>query len=404
MLLCLQELVLSSHSVEEVTLPDSKVALVISHLDDYNYRQYFRYGHLIMRLKINSRMDFVHPVFTDKKDKAFKYQYKLSKPKLLALLSQLPSLNELDMIDTSHVRDYVDFLLDANMKHINKINTKYSFVPFDEDTPYYKFRDSISCMTLYYCESSILFNSQQINAFNSLSQFKRLTQLEFYNKHDINLTPLHVQDICPNLKHLKFASDYPIFETVMLHLLDKNSKINLNSIASLSHLELKVPSLLSVFTKYLVDYFLNQLIMITIDILSQGFFSWIDVVGMELALKLMEKVGKVKETFIIFELGERYEVQANDETKMPKYFKLSNAFSDGDFYITRILYDNDFHGPNVDLDLPDKNSSIIGPEIFNGLKFDFESEYRDAIYRCLEYSIISCPELQSFDVKCNTKV
>lgn len=64
----------------------------------------------------------------------------------------------------------------------------------------------------------------------------------------------------------------------------------------------------------------------TITLFEENPFTWIDRVGMELALQFMEKVGRIKETRIDFQLMDRYEVQSNEESNMTKYFKLLNAF------------------------------------------------------------------------------
>lgn len=48
------------------------------------------------------------------------------------------------------------------------------------------------------------------------------------------------------------------------------------------------------------------------------------------------------------------------------------------------------------MDLPDKSSSVIGPEIFNFLTFHLLDIYGDVIYRTLCYSLLSCPRLESY--------
>ncbi|GAA5817213.1 hypothetical protein MFLAVUS_010756 [Mucor flavus] len=139
----------------------------------------------------------------------------------------------------------------------------------------------------------------------------------------------------------------------------------------------------------------------------------------------MEKVGRIKDALIDFQLIDQYEVQPNGETNMTKYLQLLNAFrgaryvycearffesnedektscqfdynSSGRLYTTYVTYDNDFHGPdNADLDLPDKASSIIGLEIFDDLKIVIWQYHADFVYESLKYSFINCPKLQSF--------
>ncbi|GAA5805410.1 hypothetical protein HPULCUR_010926 [Helicostylum pulchrum] len=154
---------------------------------------------------------------------------------------------------------------------------------------YYKFRNSITCTDLLYNENPVNFNSQQINTLNLFAQFKKLIKLELRNIDDINLTPFQIQDNCPNLEHLDFSSHYPVSDSVMQHILDNKRRIILNCISNLTDLELELPSLSAVYMAYLVDYFPNQLTDLTISICTENMFNWIDIVGMELALSLMDK-------------------------------------------------------------------------------------------------------------------
>ncbi|KAI9261809.1 hypothetical protein EDC94DRAFT_672060 [Helicostylum pulchrum] len=337
-------------------------------------------------------------------------QYKFSKQEILLLLNQLPNLGEIDIGSSKYCNDYLGFFLDADKQSINKITVE-SFNPFFGlyFLACYKFREYISCMTLHYCESTLNFNSQEINVLHSLTQFKQLTQLEFYNKHDMNLTPYHVQDVCPRLKHFAFVPDYPISESMTLRLLESSSKINLDFIASLSQLYLDITSLLATYTRYLVGYFSDQLLRLTIGVSRQNFFKWLDIVGMELALKFMEKL-----------------IQANKDSKTTRYFRLLNVFNgnrrthcstvfgepDGldetiisfdnsihdTLTITYNLYDNDSNGLNGGgLVLSDKSSSIIGPEIFTELVFDIVHATTESTYQALNYALLNCPKLQSFE-------
>ncbi|GAA5801419.1 hypothetical protein HPULCUR_006865 [Helicostylum pulchrum] len=202
------------------------------------------------------------------------------------------------------------------------------------------------------------------------------------------------------------------------------SKINLDFIASLSQLYLDITSLLATYTRYLVDYFPDQLLRLTIGIRRQNFFKWLDIVGMELALKFMEKLININ-----FYLNERYEVQANKDSKTTRYFRLLNVFNvnrrthcstvfgepdgldetiisfDNSIYntltITYNLYDNDSNGLNGGgLVLSDKSSSIIGPEIFTELVFDIVHATTESAYQALNYALLNCPKLQSFEYKC----
>ncbi|KAI9262957.1 hypothetical protein EDC94DRAFT_671237 [Helicostylum pulchrum] len=255
---------------KEVKIQDDNISLVKSYLNEFNHGRYFKHGHLIKKLTIEDvNLRFRTILFDEGAREDYEKRYKFSKLELLKLLNQLPNLKEIDLSDTSYFVEYLEFLLDANLKHVNKIDARY----FD-----YR-----------YCQETYNCNSQQTNAINSLTQFKELTALDFRNKYDTYLTPFRVQDQCPKLKNL-IASDYPISESVMLSLLDKSSKINLNSISSLRNLVSKLPSLSNIYTRYLVDYIPNQLTDLSIEISRQSLFNWFDIVEIELALGLMEKI------------------------------------------------------------------------------------------------------------------
>lgn len=419
-------------SWQEVTLQDDNISLVKSHLSESNHGQYFEHGHFIKKLTIRNPDRSLHILFAVDAQEDYERQYKFSKLELLKLLSHLSNLKEIDLSDTSYFEEYLEFLLDANLENINKIDAGHFDYDLQESYTYevyflvcYKFRKSISWMPLSYRQEAYNFNSQQINVFDLLTQFKELTELEFRNKYDVHLTPIHVQDHCPKLKYLKFASDYPISKSAMLPLLDKSSKISLNFISSLRNLTLELPSLSDIYTRYLVDYIPNQLTNLSIEISGQSLFNWVDTVEIELALGLMEKIGVIEETRIAFRLNN---TQANEETNTTKFLKLLNAFrgtrhtyckasvtvsveidedtdyifeysSNGKLFIAYGLYYDTLGSFKVDTDLHDTTNSVIGLEIFDSLEFTLLGGHSDMIYNALEYSLSLCPRLRSLDIK-----
>ncbi|GAA5805284.1 hypothetical protein HPULCUR_010799 [Helicostylum pulchrum] len=189
-------------------------------------------------------------------------------------------------------------------------------------------------------------------------------------------------------------------------------------------------------TRLLVDNVPNQLTDLAIKISDQNIFNWIDIVGMELALRLMEKAGSIEKNFIRFGDSEEYQVQANNESNMTKYFKLLNSFrrtrqtlciaifndpvsktsaSGYSFkydvfnrlFVTYGLYRNDLYESNyANMAVPDKTSSIIGLEIFHALEFNLLGLYDDDddIYRVLNYSLPNCPRLQSLNIMFNDSI
>ncbi|GAA5813779.1 hypothetical protein MFLAVUS_007266 [Mucor flavus] len=382
-------------SWEAVTLKRRNISLVKSLLNDFEHSQYFKYSHLITKLAFKDYVKYEDP-------------YKFSRLELLELLNQLPNINEIDFSGTNYPEEYLGFLLDADMQHISKINTGSNLFFTRSNllfSVYNKFRSSITCIRLLYDKNMIHFNSPPTNVLNLLTQFDKLTKLELHNKDDINLTPFQVQDKCPNLEHLGFFSRHPISESAMRHILYDSRRINLNFISSLTYLVLGLPSLSATYTRYLVDYFPNQLTTLNIKMSLQNIFDWIDIVGMELALRLMERVSSIDKTYIGFTLRDEYEVRFDNEDNMTKYFKLLNSFkgtrqthctanfnyaigeirdvgysfrynSLGRLLVTYNLYRHDLYGFNAaDMAAPDKTSSVIGPEIFHVLEFNLLGLY-----------------------------
>lgn len=84
---------------EDVKLNNSKIGLVKSHLNDSNYCEYFKYGHLIKKLTVINRDSMLENIINDlvvekifgrlEKRNTPKDQYKFSKQEILLLLNQL---------------------------------------------------------------------------------------------------------------------------------------------------------------------------------------------------------------------------------------------------------------------------------------------------------------------------
>ncbi|KAI9274059.1 hypothetical protein EDC94DRAFT_644344 [Helicostylum pulchrum] len=351
---------------EAVILRDRNISRLKLLLNNLDHNQYFKHSHLTTTLAF-------------RETRGRRDSYALNRLELLELLNQLPNLKEIDFKLVYNPEEYVGYLLDADMQHINHIDIGFNLCDIRSDllfSVYYKFRNSLTCISLVYDRNTI--NSRKTDISNLLTRFKKLTKLELHNRHDINLTPFQIQDSCPNLELLVFDSRHPISDSAMHYILDDNRRINLNFISSLTCLNLCLPSLSAMYTRYLVDYFPNQLTDLHITISRQNILNWIDIVGMDLALRLMEKAGDIDETYVRFILREEYQERSNDENNMTKYFKLLNSFRG----LGKLIA-----------------SSIIGPEIFDVLKFNLLSLYDDDdVYRVLNYSLSNFPRLQSLSI------
>ncbi|GAA5803160.1 hypothetical protein HPULCUR_008636 [Helicostylum pulchrum] len=279
---------------EAVILRDRNISRLKLLLNNLDHNQYFKHSHLTTTLafrETRSRRD----------------SYTFNGLELLELLNQLPNLKEVDFKLVYNPEEYVGYLLDADMQHINHID-----IGFD----------------LCDIRSDLLFS----------------------------LTDLHITTS------------------------------------------------------------------------RQNIFNWIDIVGMDLALRLIEKAGGIDETYVRFILREEYQERANDEKNTTKYFKLLNSFrgtrqthctasfneAAGEIMDLAILsntsavvyYASDLNGSiAADVAVPDKASSIIGPEIFGVLKFNLLNLYDDDdVYRVLNYSLSNCPRLQSLSITWSSRV
>ncbi|GAA5809865.1 hypothetical protein MFLAVUS_003280 [Mucor flavus] len=135
----------------------------------------------------------------------------------------------------------------------------------------------------------------------------------------------------------------------------------------------------------------------------------------------MKKAGSIEETSISFHKEDQYQGPVdNFETTI--FFKLLNEFrrtqqtyceasflgcyhdsdrstscsfsytDNGKLFVGYDKCDSFFPPPN----LPDKTSSVIGPEIFNALQFVILDVSGDRVLLSLDYYLSNCPELQSF--------
>ncbi|GAA5815197.1 hypothetical protein MFLAVUS_008703 [Mucor flavus] len=119
-------------------LQPHNIAPVKSHFNNVNHSQYFKYGHLTTEL-----------AFQDAKN--CKDSYKFSKLELLELLNRLPSLKKINFGETNYLEEYLEYLLDADMQHIDEINTGAKFLNIRSDvvfSVYYKSRNSITIIEM----------------------------------------------------------------------------------------------------------------------------------------------------------------------------------------------------------------------------------------------------------------
>lgn len=68
-------------------------------------------------------------------------------------------------------------------------------------------------------------------------------------------------------------------------------------------------------------------------------------------------------------------------------------------FVTYNLHESDLHRSDM-MVVPDKISSMIGPEIFHFLEFNLWKRNMGDIYRFLDYSLSNCPRLQSLKITC----
>ncbi|GAA5801125.1 hypothetical protein HPULCUR_006567 [Helicostylum pulchrum] len=377
-------------SWEEVILRTRNISLMKFDFNNPYFTQYLKYSHLIKTL-----------AFEDAKD--HRCSDKFSRIELLELLDLSPNLEAIYFSVTNYLEEYLRYLLDAELQHIKRIDTGLNLRLLRSNLlfpVYYKFRNSISCIRLAYDRKPNNFESQLINILNSLTQFKQLTKLELHGKRDINYIAFGIPENFPDIERLEFFSD-PISESAIRHILNDNRRINLNFISSLTHLDLLLPYLSATYTRHLVDYFPNQLTDLNLMIFPHR----IDIVGMELALRLMEKAGSIDKTCIRFlqdEEGTRQtHCTARFNGEMVDLVSLGHSFrynSLGRLFVTYALYlSNLQESITAEMTVPDKTSSIIGPEIFNVLEVNLLILYDGDECRTLNYSLSNCPRLQSLN-------
>ncbi|GAA5801350.1 hypothetical protein HPULCUR_006796 [Helicostylum pulchrum] len=419
-----------------------KVRLAKLNLASDNRSQYFRNGHLVRKLIFKSERGGAMENYRGSSTEIHQRPLSFSRSEFLLLLEYLPNIEEINLTKSGNFTYYISFLLYANLQHIKKITA----LPFE--TYYggyheyfstcFRFCGTLTSLCFQYTEAMNDYYYRSMDILDILSQFKNLKQLVFINRYRSELIMFQVQKLCPQLTELTFTSDVSSSEMVVQGSLDQRiepTTVKLNK--SLRHLNISLPSLSFTYTSYLASYLEDRLHTVNIEVTSNGLYDWLENVGMDVALKLMKKLGQSNNVCIFFlKSHDTQRAGLTSEMKMTRWFQLVNAFrgnknalctvkfcgtrSSQDYFTYNVLENQiilsygleyiDYHGREdgdhiyrfyrslSEFALPIRSISIIGPEIIDRLELNLGRTADGFVMKFLRYAFINCINLQYLQV------
>lgn len=270
-----------------------------------------------------------------------------------------------------------------------------------------------------------------------LSTFRKLNHLVIPNPQDINLTLLHVLDVCQQLKNLDFTS----FVAVPNHAdnlfqemggestTSNSSNTDWTSLAHSQYLEslaIDVPSLTLTYIKYLTNCLPNTLTRINLAMSNTDLHSWIKEYGINTVMEVFKRLKVIGDVKIEFKGGGAGRKMISRSDKMVQLYKILDALKshkkkrfpcvahymfgifpqsqemNTELYLDtkRLYFTNFFTGPDP---LPNPNFTMVVPrsEVVDALKFQviYINFSMDVITRLIDYTATNYPYLARFSIK-----
>ncbi|GAA5797215.1 hypothetical protein HPULCUR_002595 [Helicostylum pulchrum] len=394
---------------EQVVLNESNIRLIKSQLlKQSRNNNYFKNGFFIKHLKIHH----------DTKDQCFTLQ------ELVQLFIYLPNLIVFDATASHHFLYYMECLANNTLR-----GPRLEQIPCDMHeasfllnlAACYNFRHSITKLKTVYSSLDQQGDAQFVQV---LSGFAKLTHLDVYNETiGSQLTPFDIQAVCPQLVQFK----YFIEDFVMDSFINRREK---GCAKDMKRLELNIPDLSRTYIDYITSFRQLQLDTLCVHLQRVDLRNCIDQVGLDTVLYLATYLSQIKNSRITFcHALQEYEPESSG-LKMTQFYKILSKIKGArptyctatfdDFYPNETeikvtdnsqlyfkygldyedyFYDDDCFVAQVVL--PDKQRSMLGPDVINQLNFTIRLENEDTLCQVLKYALTNCPHLQQFTLENN---
>lgn len=322
---------------KELIIDYHKIIYIKLKLAFGNLEQCLKHGYLVRKLYFNpiksDGMIFNSYMNPTVSRNAYPKPLSFNRDQFLVLLKYLPNLQEIDLSESDNFMDYISYISKANLPYLKSIpSTFYQF--HDNGNSYIEYIRT--CLCFANTLTSLCFNYIDTNYWNNsnldplavLKSFKHLTQLRFHNMSHEDITIFGIQEICPNLTELYFASSHNVLDQVIQKELYKAKKSTPDLGRNLRLLNIRLPNLSFTHIDSIIEYLPRHLRKLNIRILNSGLYKWTEEVGIQEALRLMERLGDIQEISFGFSEetnGGRINGYSN-RSKLKKWFQLANAF------------------------------------------------------------------------------
>ncbi|GAA5807052.1 hypothetical protein MFLAVUS_000402 [Mucor flavus] len=391
---------------EQVVLNESNIRLIQSQFLKQP-RNYFKNGVFVKHLKIQH----------DSKEQWFTLQ------ELVQLFIYLPNLIVFDATASHHFLYYMECLANNKLR-----GPKLEQIPCDMHeasfllnlAACYNFRHSITKLKTVY---SSLDQQDDAQFVHVLGGFSKLTHLDVYNETiGSQLTPFDIQAVCPQLVQFKyFIEDF---------VMDSFNRTDTRCAKDMKRLELNIPDLSRTYIDYITSFRQLQLDTLCIHLQRVDLRHCIDQVGLDTVLYLAAYLSQIKNSRITFcHALQEYEPESSG-VKMTQFYKILSKIKGtrptyctatfDDFYPNEteitvkenshlyFKYGLDYEDYFYDEDcfvaqvvLPDKQRSVLGPDMIHQLNFTIRLENEGTLCHVLKYALTNCPHLQRFTLENN---
>ncbi|KAG2196774.1 hypothetical protein INT47_009665 [Mucor saturninus] len=271
----------------------------------------------------------------------------------------------------------------------------------------------------------IKLDKENIFGLSLLVNFTSLSRLVIYSYSTSNLSLTDILNNCPNIVSLDFSSYYAVPDSV--YNLETNMKQT-----KLKNLELAIPTLTKSCMNYLSRcLILDKLETFNINLTEEEIYGMLNREGIDNVLKMARQLSSVKNIKLYAnpENDGTFELP-NPEDRMTILYSLIHALqgnrvmncfatysdikplefsisvSNGEklnflYGISQSDYTPDYENRSLFIDelpMPDKNVSIIGPDIINKLLFIMINPTEIFTPDLLRYVVLDCPHASSLTI------
>ncbi|KAI7895051.1 uncharacterized protein EV154DRAFT_496804 [Mucor mucedo] len=398
--------------------------------------RYFQYGVFTKTLQIHQDIAGYLPHYLGDTLSLKDTDGEYTKEEWIMLLRYLPNIQVLNLVYSRNTSKYIQYILESTDTDKILLNIKAILLGARQETNNststyhavcYKYRTTITNLEVEH-NTSILTNSKLPTL---LSHFNSLTLLKFNNSYDPQLTIFDILDTCPHTITLNYTTEFAIPDSTI-------NRIKLNS--CFKELILSIPAIPKHYITCLSDDLIPHLDILTLDISNTDVFDWVESIGLNNAVKFLDRLSTVKTAFIRWKPDRNSDRQTTStESDHTIMFALLNAMKRSKKMYYQVHYSNcvivhksfkltsddslqfdyglklsEYHLPltnqdseqewhddgplshGIQTELHNPSTSTIGLEVFHYMRVVMCDNDPNLPLNFLRYALMNCPNLQQF--------